>query len=80
MLQMKHFITLVLAFKSSFAVEKLLLLVECRFCDGSPGFDFKFCFIFFTIPRFLVGEEVYEHREYYSDCGGVGGCNCSQLW
>jgi len=52
-----------------FAGEKSLLLVECSFCDGSRGFDFTICFIFLTILRFLVGEEVFEHGECYGDCG-----------
>jgi len=48
-------------------------LLNAAFSDGSPGFDFTFCFIFLTIPRFLIGEEVFEHREYYSEWAGGGG-------
>ena len=38
-LQMEQFITFVFKFKSNFLVEMSLLLFDCCFCHGSPGFN-----------------------------------------
>ena len=65
--------------KSSLLVKRASLLLNTVFAMAVLDFILRSASYSPVILRFIIGEEVYELQECYSDCGvGVGGCNCSQ--